>query len=273
VQRRRRNRPERADSTGAPQAPPAPPAPIRAQATLAEFARTWLKERPPRQRQADTERLRNHVLGPLGARRLRELTAEDVTETVRQLLAKKGMSVKSARNAYATFAELLGDALARGVLREDPRQLPADIWPAEDAGPKPVFSAAEVAALTHSERLGADQRLYNYLAFYTGRPTEELCRLRFSDVPALLGDAPPPELEAAIEGWRAHGFEAVYGRPPADGDWLVPRRANPAEPHSDGSAFKAFRRACVTLEIKTRSPHAIQNTFEELTARGPSQSS
>ena len=268
MQRRKRNRPEQADSPGAPLAPPAP---VRAQVTLAEFARTWLKERPPRQRQADAERLRNHVLGPLGARRLRELTTEDVTQTVRQMLAKKGMTLKSARNAYATFAELLGDALARGALREDPRQLPADIWPAEDAGPKPVFSAAEVAALTHSERLGADQRMYNYLAFYTGRPPDELCRLRFSDVPALLGVAPPPELEAVLEGWRANGFEAVYARPPVDGDWLVPRRANPAEPHTDGSAFKAFRRACVILEIKTRSPHAIRNTFEELTAaRGPS---
>lgn len=263
MQRRKRHRPEPGEAPGAPQTPPAP---IRAQVSLAEFARTWLKERPPRQRQADAERLRNHVLGPLGARRLRELTAEDVTQTVRQLLGKKGMSLKSAKNAYATFAELLGDALARGALREDPRQLPADIWPAEDTGPRPVFSAAEVAALTHSERLGADQRMYNYLAFYTGRPTDELCGLRFSDVPALLGVAPPPELEAALEGWRAHGFEVVYGRPPADGDWLVPRRANPAEPHTDGSAFKAFRRACVTLEIKTRSPNAIRNTFEELAA-------
>ena len=34
-----------------------------------------------------------------------------------------------------------------------------------------------------------------------------------------------------------------------------------AQALTEGAAFKAFRRACVALKIKTRSPRAIRNTF------------
>ena len=139
---------------------------IRPQAALAEFAREWLKQRAPGTRQADTQRLRDHVLPLLGARRLREVRAADVEAVVRQMLAKKGMTVKSARNAYAVFEALLGDALARGLLPEDPRALPADIWPAEEPAPVARFSAAEVAALTGDERLdpGGEQGHYRNMS-------------------------------------------------------------------------------------------------------------
>jgi integrase len=235
----------------------------RRDVSVAEFARDWLKERSDRTRSADTQRLRDHVLPLLGTRRVRDLRVEDVAQVVRQTLAKKGMKPKSARNAYDVFAELLGAALEQRLLAEDPRALPEDIWPAEEAAPRPRFTPREVQALLADERLEADQRLFNLLAFRSGLPSAAVCELRFSDWASKVAPTFEPELRAAIERWQENGFELAYGRPPTAEDYLVPRRSDPSQPHGEGSAFKAFRRACVALGMKTRSPNAVANTFED----------
>jgi hypothetical protein len=234
---------------------------IRAQATVAEFAQEWLRGRE-RTRTGDTQRLRDHVLPLIGTRRLRELRSEDVADVVRRTLAKKGMKVDSAKKAFAVLSELLGAALDGKLLNADPRALPADIWPEADPTERPRFSAEEVTALTTDERLDPEHRLLNRLAFSAGLSSRVLSTLRFRDWTEQLGTAPDPELVAAIEDWKSRGFEAVYGRSPTDADWLVPRRSSPDDPHTEGSLFKSFRRACVALGIKTRSPLAVRNTFE-----------
>jgi hypothetical protein len=183
---------------------------------------------------------------------------------VRRTLAKKGMTAKSAKNAYAAFSDLLGDALARGLCASDPRQLPLDIWPVERPEDQPHFSAEEVLALTSDERLELDQRVYNLLAFYTGLDSETLCQLRFGDWRERVASPVAPPLEAGLEHWQRLGFETLHGRAPSAEDWLVPRRSDPSQPLTEGAAFKGFRRACVALKIKTRSPRAIENTFAAL---------
>jgi hypothetical protein len=235
----------------------------RRDVTVIEFARDWLQERSDRTRSADSQRLRDHVFPLLGTRRLRELRAEDVALVVRTMLAKKGMKPKSAHNAYDVFAELLGAALEQRVLTEDPRSLPDDIWPAEEAAPRPRFTRAEVQALLTDERLDADQRMFNLLVFRSGLPSATVCEMRFKDWDSILDTPFEAELRAAIERWRESGFEQVYGRAPAAEDYLVPRRSDSSQPHGEGSAFKAFRRACVALGMKTRSPNAVGNTFED----------
>jgi integrase len=251
---------------------------LRSAVTVAEFASVWLATRDPRTRHGDEQRLRSHILPQLGGRRLREIVADDVSGVIRRTLGKKGIEVKSVKNAYATFAELLGAALAQGLLSQDPRELPADIWPVAAPAPRPSFSAAEVSALTLDERLDAELRIYNSLAFYTGVPSAQLCCWRFGDWREALGTPPAPELEATLLSWQQHGFERVFGRPPSPEDWLVPRRSDVAQPQSEGSLYKAFRRCCVALGIATRSPHALRNTFEKRLESGagpaaPSQSS
>jgi integrase len=243
-------------------------APVRAMATLAEFVTPWLATRDNRTRQADAQRIRDHFLPLLGRRRLREIRAADVSDVVRQVLGKKGINVKSVRNAYAVFAALLGDALAQGLLAEDPRVLPDDIWPVEVTAPRPSFSPAEVRALTSDERLDADLRIYNSLAFHTGLPARELGLLRFGDWSKHLSAPASPELEGTLARWREAGFESVYGRAPTSEDWLVPRRSDPTQPHTEGSAYKAFRRACVALGIKPRSLHAIHGMAKPAPAGG-----
>lgn len=238
-------------------------APIRSTATVAELVTHWLETRDKRTRQGDAQRLRDHVLPLLGARRVRDIRSEDVVNVVRHVQGKKGMNLKSAKNAYAVFAELLGAALEQGLLSTDPRDLPPDIWPVEAQLPRPTFSPAEVLALTSDPRLDEELRIYNSLAFGTGLAARWLCELRFADWPDRAGASVSPELESRLAEWKERGFARVYGRPPSAGDWLVPRRSDVTQPHTEGSVYKAFRRCCVTLGIKTRSPNAIRGTFEQ----------
>ena len=155
---------------------------LRPNASLSEFVSHWLATRDRRTRQSDAQRLRDHVLPLLGKRRVRELRSEDVAAVIRSMLGKKGMTLKSARNAYAVFEELLGAACEQGWIAEDPRSLPPDIWPAEPAVEKPRFSAAEVEALTSDARLDAELRIFHALGLYTGLPVRALCGLRFADL-------------------------------------------------------------------------------------------
>jgi integrase len=264
VRKRHRN-----GDPAAPGAAPEPVVAVRMQATLAEFAQEWLRGRE-RTRKTDTQRLHDHAFPLLGGRRLRDIRSEDLAEVVRHTLAKKGMKVESAKKAFEVLSELIGAALERKLLPSDPRALPADIWPVEEPTERPRFSPREVSALTGDERLDPELRLMNLLSFGTGLPSRTLTTLRFADWPIALEPPLGPEIAAAVARWKAHGFEAVYGRPPIHADWLVPRRSNPSEPYTEGSLYKAFRRACVTLGIKTRSPHAVRNTFEALAgAAGP----
>jgi len=262
ARKRERNRIP-ADAAEAGLAPPA----LRAAATVAEFASAWLGTRDAGKRQGDAQRLRAHVLPQLGTRRLRDIVSEDVAEMVRRTLGKKGMEVKTARNAYATFAELLGAALEQGLLHQDPRELPADIWPAAAPVARPSFTDAEVLALTSDERLDPELRIYASLAFHSGISDLAICRLRCGQWRAELGAALSAELEATLARWQEQGFALAHGRPPTAEDWLVPRRADVTQPQTEGSLYKAFRRGCVALGIPPRSPHAIRNTFEQQRAR------
>jgi integrase len=234
---------------------------MRANTTVGEFARQWLKGRSAATRQADVQRLRDHFLPGLGTKRLRDLNDEDVVGVVRQMLAKKGMNVKSARNAYAVFSDLVQDALGLSLVAADPRDLPEDIWPVEEAASIPRFKPDEARALMQDERLDADQRVFNALAFHSGLESAEVCQLRFADWASHVRSPLAPELATLVEAWRESGFERVHGRAPTPEDWLVPRRSDVTQPHTEGSSYKAFRRACVALGIKVRSPRAVVNTF------------
>jgi integrase len=229
--------------------------------SLAEYAGEWLETRSKFTRRADEQRLRAHLLPLLGSLRLCDLRSGDVSAALREIQAKKNLSLKSAQNAYAVLHDLLGDALRKGLIEEDPRVLPADIWPSATEKALPTFSEAEVSALTSDPRLDADQRIWNSIAFGTGLKDVELAQLRFDDWASRISKPILPALAQTLEDWRRAGFEAVYGRPPSGDDWLVPRRSDVSAPHTAGSAYKAFRRCCVKLGIKPRSPHAVRNTF------------
>jgi integrase len=235
-------------------------------ATLDEFSEAWLAARDESTRQRDRARLRDHVLPLLGRTRVRDLTAQHVEDVVRRTLAKKGMNGKSARFAYEVFAELLGAALGAGLLSQDPRVLPDGLWPVEPAVTRPSFSPPEIAALTSDARIDAELSIFSALGVYTGLPVRTLCSLRFSDAPGLPRAPFAEQLSRVLADWREVGFERVFSRTPNSDDWLVPRRSDVTQPHSEGSIFKAFRRACVAAGIKPRSLQALRTTFERALA-------
>ena len=228
-------------------------------ASVADFANRWLQTRTNRTQRGDLQRVRDHIIPSLGSKRLMDLRPENVVDAVRQIERKKGINEKSVRNAHAVLYELLDAAISQSLVDPACRISAAELWPAEATPVRQRFSEAEVTALTRDERLDADLRVYNTLAFYSGWSERELCSLRWEDWPGRA--EPDPVLARTIEEWRAGGFQAVYGRPPVPDDWIVPRRSDPTQPHTEGSVYKAFRRCCVKLGIKTRSPHAIRNTF------------
>jgi integrase len=228
-------------------------------ASLADFANRWLQTRTNRTQRGDLQRVRDHVIPILGSKRLMDLRPEHIVGAVRQIEQKKGINEKSVRNAHVVLYELLDAAISQGLVDQACRVSAAELWPAEPLPVRQRFTDAEVTALTGDERLDADLRVYNTLAFYSGLSERELCSLRWEDWPGRA--EPDPVLASSIEQWRRGGFEAVYGRPPLPDDWIVPRRSDPTQPHTEGSIYKAFRRCCVKLGIKTRSPHAIKNTF------------
>jgi integrase len=235
--------------------------------SLAEFAGEWLETRSKFTRRADEQRLRDHLLPLLGSLRLCDLRSHDVSAALREIQAKKNLSLQTAQNAYAVLHDLLGDALRKGLIEEDPRVLPADIWPSTAEKTLPTFSEAELSALTSDPRLEPDQRIWNSIAFYTGLKDVEVAQLRFDSWASRIAEPILPALAQTLEQWRQTGFEAVYGRPPSPEDWIVPRRSDVTAPHTAGSAYKAFRRCCVKLGIKPRSPHAVRNTFAARLAR------
>ncbi len=239
--------------------------------TLAIFASAWLETRKHRTQRGDAQKLRDHVLLRLGNRQLRQLSSEDVCGLIRHIQGKKGISIESAKLAYAVFSDLVGAALEAGLIPQDPRVLPPDIWPSEPPPPRPTFTPAEVLTLTTDERLDPDLRAYNALAFYSGLELRRVCRLRFGNWRSQVQEPIAPFLLSALDHWSSQGFEAVYGRPPTSEDWLVPRRSDVAEPHGEGSAYKAFRRGCVKVGVKTRSPNAITNTFGKGAASSPAE--
>lgn len=233
-------------------------------ASVADFANRWLQTRTNRTQRGDLQRVRDHVIPILGSKRLNDLRPEDIVDAVRQIERKKGINEKSVRNAHAVLYELLDAAIAQELIDSACRISATELWPADTTPVRQRFTEAEVTALTRDERLDADLRVWNMLAFYSGMSERELCSLRWDDWP---GRAEPNEgLARTLEAWRHGGFEAVYGRPPVPGDWIVPRRSDPTQPHTEGSVYKAFRRCCVKLGIKTRSPHAVKNTFAALSA-------
>ncbi len=71
--------------------------------------------------------------------------------------------------------------------------------------------------------------------------------------------------------WRKEGFELCFRRRPTDDDWLVPRLDDPSLPHTESSAYKAWRRSCRSAQVENRTVHSTRHTFITLARRGGAQ--
>ena len=66
-----------------------------------------------------------------------------------------------------------------------------------------------------------------------------------------------PELEQALEAWQASGFEAIYGRPPTEDDFISPDPRN-MKARTESQATKAHKRDAEEIGITNHGTHGLR---------------
>ena len=202
------------------------------------------------------------------------------------------MSIKTAKNICGVVRTLFRDAKREGLIASDPCDLPRGFWGKVCGVERKPYSADEVVALTTDPRIGASQRVWNPLAFYTGMRMGEVCGRRWRDwdrhagplgslevdsqywdQPLKQADQPRrvpvhPALAVILGWWWDGGFLLTYGRPPTEDDWIVPQLIDVTKPHTKSSAQKRFRKSCDLVAVTSRTVHATRHTFITWTRRG-----
>jgi integrase len=158
-----------------------------------------------------------HILPALGKRRLRDLSAEDVDEWMRQ--ESRRCSARTLRLLHSILSRSVRNAQARDKVRRNVVLL-CDV-PAGQAGrPSKALTLGQAMAVI---KAAAESRLYAYivLSLLIGARTEELRALRWSEVD-LVGNpdaAPPvPPSISVLRADRAGGRTKTPKVSPSSGD-------------------------------------------------------
>ena len=166
-----------------------------AKQTVGEYFEKWLagmrgQVRPGTFQSYETI-VKRHVIPHLGAKRLQNLTAEDVKAWYATIAAPtedrpKGLAPKTVRNARVVMRKALGDAVVSGTLIRNPaalakplalRKVPMKTWTGEEVGAFLDFTAGDRMAAAW------------VLAAMTGMRRGEVLGLRWEDVDLERGRA------------------------------------------------------------------------------------
>lgn len=138
---------------------------------------------------------RRHVLPQLGARKLRDLSADEIDRWLAGLAPK--LSTRSLRLAHGCLNRAISRAMARDKVKRNVVPL-ASIPKGKDGRPSKSMTLDQAAALlkaAHGSRLNA----YVVTSLLTGARTEELRALRWEHVHLEAGGTVPPHIEV----WRS----------------------------------------------------------------------
>jgi len=253
------------------------------------FAESWIEKRTNATASDDAQRIRDYGVEFFGDRKLCSI---DRAELYRFAQALKGtQKQKTAKNIWGVTRTLFRDAHLQGLIAADPCVLPRGFWGRAVAAERPPYSGVEALALMSHSAIRPDFRVWLALAFYTGMREGEVCGRRFRDwepgaqplgalvVSSQYFDEPlktkrprrvpvHAELHDILKSWKEDGFEFVFGRPPTEDDWIVPRRRGSDRPHTRSSAYKAFQEACTLANVKAHTLHATRHTFITWARRG-----
>lgn len=276
--------------------------------TLARYAGRWVAGRKARRlatARDDEARLRDHVLPALGSKLLEEVSVRDVRGVFRALMAAGRLAPRTVLHVYFSLNKLMEDAVADElrpanpcVLRADRGELPekVDKDPLWRAGA--VYSLAEARQLCTSELVDPWRRVLYTMLFFTCLRIGELLGRRWRDydrdrqpLGALLvasawntkerAEGPTktrrprevpvhPELARVLAEWRLTGWRAFAGRPPTEGDWIIPPHRVPSapqgahgagRPRSSKSVLKAFHADCLRLGYRPRRTHDTRRSW------------
>lgn len=280
---------------------PGAPVPTNTVPTVLEYARAWIKSQSYSTVADDTLRIDRYLaasaLGSLSVLEVRPRHLIVFLAWLRALPSKRGgtLAPRSIRNIYSVVHRLFAHAVVAEVIPNSPCHLPRRAMPsATDKDPEArsgwIFEREEAEALMSDPRILPDRRMLYAILFLAGTRFGEVAALRWRDwAPELepLGrlqiaksieratrkvkgtktgvvrQVPVhPTLATLLQGWKATGYEGVYGRPPGDDDLLVPnRRLLPRSVYADN---ESLRRDCATLGIRYRSLHKTRRTLISL---------
>ena len=160
---------------------------------MTEAAEDWLSQGLAKQSEKMRTNydilVRKHIIPDLGARKLRELTAEDV---------ERWLSTKSQTHSTRTL-HLLKSVLTRVITRAQARERVkrnsaalVDTPEGQEGGPSKALTFAQARAVLEASK-SSSLRAYIVVSLVTGARTEEMRELRWDHVD-LIGDpdAEPP---------------------------------------------------------------------------------
>jgi integrase len=252
--------------------------------TVARYADRWVADRKQlglATASDDLARLRLHVLPMLGEMALEAVRPRHIRDLVLDLRKGGVLAPRTVRHVYATAACMFRTAvadelipftpcvLAKGILPknidkdasfranaiftgDEAQALISDIRILEDR--RVLYALKVLAALRHSEASGLRWRQYD-----TG--LEPLGALNLEKTKTQVPRRVPvhPTLAQILRDWREGGWERTYGRPPTNGDFIVPTR-NMTERLSP-EAQNSFRADLVLLGFRHRRGHDPRRTF------------
>ncbi|TDC55581.1 site-specific integrase [Actinomadura sp. KC345] len=178
--------------------------------TVAEAVEYWLEHGLSGRSERTVEMTRtfaeNHVIPALGARKLRELTAEDVDIWLNA--KSKELSTRSLKLIHSILSRSVRKAMARDKVRRNVVDL-CDVPEGREGRPSKALTLAQAKAVLDAARK-AEPRIGAYIALSlaTGARTEELRALAWDHVVTYVEKAPrwTPVHEA---GWK-HDAYAMY---------------------------------------------------------------
>jgi integrase len=229
-----------------------------------------------------------------GRMRLDEVRPRHALALVRGLRTR-GIAPRTVANIWGTVHKLFVDAVIEELIPGTPMVLPDTEQPRRvDADPtwrrSAVYTRAEAERLVADPLLDQDRRVLYALALLAGLRAGEVADRRWRDYDTAaepLGrlsvhssytrhnkkakgtkteqprEVPVhPRLAALLAEWKLSGWEALFGRPPRDDDFIVPNRIG--NTHSDTSVLKGLRRDLKALGIRARRFHDMRRTFISL---------
>lgn len=179
--------------------------------TVAQAVRDWLEYGLNGRDEATVRTCRslaeNHVIPDLGARKLRELTTDDVD----RWLARKSRthSTKTLRELRSVLKRSVERAQARDKVKRNVVLL-CEVPRGREGRPSKALTFVQAAALLDTAESVGPKDMYAYivLSLLTGARTEELRALRWSHVVAYDADR-DAWLPVDVAGWARREF-AVY---------------------------------------------------------------
>jgi integrase len=140
-----------------------------------------------------------HVIPYLGARRLRDLSAEDVDKWLAG--RAKVLSTSTLRKAHSALNRAINHAMARDKVKRNVVML-CRLPEGQPGRPSKALSFAQALAVLSAAE-GTDMNAYIVLALFTGARTEELRALTWDHVDLLGNPDGDPPVPPHIAVWRS----------------------------------------------------------------------